>query len=256
VYNRPPKPSKLYKFLISPLSKTGGRNNTGRITSRYIGGGHKKSYRMVDFKRNKVDMTATVQRIEYDPCRTSFIALIKYEDGILSYILATSNMKSGDLVVSSDEAMHSDGNCMLLENIMVGSLVHNVEMKPGKGGQISRSAGSFVRVIAKDGGFAKLKLQSSEIRLVSLSCKATLGVLSNLDHKNSICGKAGRSRWSGTRPSVRGVAKNPVDHPHGGGEGKTSGGRHPVTPWGVSTKGYKTRSNNFTSKYIIKRRKV
>lgn len=256
VYKKPVVSSKPLKFLTSTLKNKGGRNNTGRITSRHIGGGHKQLYRIIDFKRNYFDLPGTVKSIEYDPCRTSFIALVEYSDGILSYILATSNMKVGDVVISSDKTTCVDGNNMLLENIPVGSLVHNVELKPGKGGQIARSAGSFVRVVAKDGGFAQLKLKSSEVRLVSLSCRATLGIISNLDHKNFSCGKAGRSRWLGVRPVVRGVAKNPVDHPHGGGEGKTSGGRHPVTPWGVPTKGYRTRVNKLTSKYIVKRRKV
>ncbi len=242
------------KSLTKGLTKTGGRNNTGRITSRHIGGGHKKLYRLVDFKRNKMDCPAVIERIEYDPNRTSYIALIKYEDGTLSYILAAAKMKAGDQVISSASADIKIGNCLPLKNIPVGTIVHNVEMKPGKGGQIARSAGSSVSLVGKDSGYAQIKLSSGELRLVPLDCMATIGVLSNADKKNTIVGKAGRSRWLGKRPHVRGVAMNPVDHPHGGGEGKTSGGRHPVTPWGKPTKGKKTRKNKLTSKFILKRR--
>jgi large subunit ribosomal protein L2 len=237
------------------LTKSGGRNNLGRITSRHIGGGHKRLYRMVDFKRNKIDVKATVERIEYDPNRTAFIALLNYEDGEQSYILATQKLKVSDVVISSAKADIKEGNCLPLRAIPVGSLIHNVELKIGKGGQLTRSAGSFCQLVAKDSGYAQIKLASGELRLISLECKATLGVVSNADHQNISNAKAGRARWLGSRPKVRGVAMNPVDHPHGGGEGKTSGGRHPVTPWGKPTKGKKTRHNKSTSKFIIKRRK-
>jgi large subunit ribosomal protein L2 len=247
---------KPIKSLTKGMNKTGGRNNTGRITSRHIGGGQKQSYRMVDFKRNKLDMYAIVQRTEYDPSRTAFLALIKYEDGTLSYILATKAMKAGDKVISTNGPVDSlYGNCLPLEYIPIGTTLHNVELKPQKGGQIGRSAGACVKLIGKDNGYAQLKLQSSEIRLVSLSCRATIGIVANEDHKNTVHGKAGRVRNLGRRPHVRGVAMNPVDHPHSGGEGKTSGGRHPVTPWGKSTKGKKTRANKRTLRYIIKSRK-
>ena len=219
------------KQLTEGISKTGGRNNRGRITSRHIGGGHKKLYRLIDFKRNKFDSVATIERIEYDPNRTAYIALIKYEDGELSYILAPAKLNPGDKVVSgNDDVDIKIGNCLPLKNIPVGTIVHNVEMKPGKGGQIARSAGASVSLVGKDSGYAQLKLASGELRIVLLSCMATIGTLSNADKKNTIVGKAGRNRWLGKRPHVRGVAMNPVDHPHGGGEGKTSGGRHPVTP--------------------------
>ncbi|HJK87787.1 MAG TPA: 50S ribosomal protein L2 [Candidatus Megaira endosymbiont of Hartmannula sinica] len=244
------------KTLVKGLSSSGGRNNFGRITARHIGGGHKKLYRMVDFKRNKFDISATVQRIEYDPNRSSFIALVQYDDGVKSYIIAPNNIKVGDKIISSHQNVVDviDGNAMLLKNIPVGTLVHNIEMKPRKGGQIARSAGSFVSLVGKDSSYAQLKLMSGEFRVVSLDCLATIGVVSNPDKKNSNIGKAGRNRWLGKRPSVRGVAMNPVDHPHGGGEGKTSGGRHPVSPWGVLAKGKKTRSNKRTSVFIIRKR--
>ena len=243
-----------HKPLTEGLTKTGGRNNLGRMTARHRGGGHKRLYRIIDFKRNKLDSVATIERIEYDPNRSAYIALIKYDDGVFSYILAPAKMKVGDQVVSSVSADIKTGNCLPLKNIPVGTLVHNVEMKPGKGGQIARSAGTSVSIVGKDSGYAQIKLSSSEVRLVLLDCMATIGILSNADKKNSIIGKAGRNRWLGKRPHVRGVAMNPVDHPHGGGEGKTSGGRHPVTPWGKSTKGKKTRNNKLTSKFILKRR--
>ena len=243
-----------HKPLTEGLTKTGGRNNLGRMTARHRGGGHKRLYRIIDFKRNKLDSVATIERIEYDPNRSAYIALIKYDDGVFSYILAPAKMKAGDKVVSSASADIKTGNCLPLKNIPVGTLVHNVEMKPGKGGQIARSAGTSVSIVGKDSGYAQIKLSSSEVRLVPLDCMATIGILSNADKKNSIIGKAGRNRWLGKRPHVRGVAMNPVDHPHGGGEGKTSGGRHPVTPWGKSTKGKKTRNNKLTSKFILKRR--
>ena len=243
------------KQLTEGISKTGGRNNRGRITSRHIGGGHKKLYRLIDFKRNKFDSVATIERIEYDPNRTAYIALIKYEDGELSYILAPAKLSLGDKIVSGNGDVDIKiGNCLPLKNIPVGTIVHNVEMKPGKGGQIARSAGASVSLVGKDSGYAQLKLASGELRIVPLSCMATIGTLSNADKKNTIVGKAGRNRWLGRRPHVRGVAMNPVDHPHGGGEGKTSGGRHPVTPWGKPTKGKKTRKNKLTSKFILKRR--
>lgn len=245
---------KPFKSLTSGLKKTGGRNNTGRTTAWHRGGGHKRTYRHVDFRRNKIDISATVVRIEYDPNRTAFIALIKYEDDTYSYIIAPQGVKNGDKIISSNEADIKPGNALQLKYIPVGTSVHNVEMKPGKGGQIARSAGSSVDLVGKDSGYAQLKMASGELRIVSLECIATIGVVSNPDQKNIKIGKAGRSRWLGRRPVVRGVAMNPVDHPHGGGEGKTSGGRHPVTPWGKPTKGKKTRSNKSTSKYILKRR--
>ena len=246
---------KPEKSLTKGLKKTGGRNNFGRITSWHRGGGHKRLYRLVDFKRNKFDVSAVVERIEYDPNRTAFIALIRYDDGQSSYILAPQKLNLGDVVLSSEAADIKPGNSLKLKNIPIGTVVHNVEMKPGKGGQIGRSAGSYVELVGKDAGQAQIKLRSGELRLVSLECRATVGAVSNADHQNVNYGKAGRMRWLGRRPVVRGVAMNPVDHPHGGGEGKTSGGRHPVTPWGKKTKGKKTRHNKSTDKFIIKKRK-
>lgn len=246
---------KPHKPLTRGLSKTGGRNNLGRTTSWHKGGGHKRLYRIIDFKRNKLDVEATVEKIEYDPNRTSFIALIKFDDGEYAYIVAPQKLLVGDKVISSDSADIKVGNCLSLKSIPVGTTVHNVEMKVGKGGQIARSAGTSVDLVGKDNGYAQIKLRSGEFRLVPLDCRATIGVVSNPDQKNINLGKAGRNRWLGRRPHVRGVAMNPVDHPHGGGEGKTSGGRHPVTPWGFPTKGKKTRKNKLTSKYIVKRRK-
>lgn len=243
------------KSLTEGKIKTGGRNNLGRITSRHIGGGHKKLYRIVDFKRNKIDVEAIVERIEYDPNRTAYIALLKFIDGEYSYIIAPGKLKVGDKVISSESADIKVGNCLPLRNVPVGTIVHNVEMKIGKGAQIARSAGAYVELVGKASGYAQIKLRSGELRLVLLDCKATIGEVSNQDKKNTTLGKAGRSRWLGRRPTVRGVAMNPVDHPHGGGEGKTSGGRHPVTPWGKPTKGKKTRKNKLTTKFIIKRRK-
>lgn len=243
-----------FKQLTKGISKTGGRNNLGRITSRHIGGGHKKLYRLIDFKRNKFDVVATIERIEYDPNRTAYIALIRYEDGQMSYILAPAKLKQGDQIVSGHNVDIKIGNSLPLQNIPVGTVIHNVEMKPGKGGQIARSAGASVSLVGKDSGYAQIKLASGELRVVPLACMATIGTLSNADKKNTVIGKAGRNRWLGNRPHVRGVAMNPIDHPHGGGEGKTSGGRHPVTPWGKPTKGKKTRKNKLTSKFIIKRR--
>lgn len=245
---------KAEKSLTVGLKKTGGRNNTGRITVRHIGGGHKQKYRLVDFKRAKLNIEAQVERLEYDPNRTAFIALIKYTDGELSYILAPNGLKEGDIITSGDNADIKVGNTLPLINIPVGTIIHNVELKPGKGGQIARSAGAYVQLVGKDRGYAQIKLTSGELRLINSSCMATIGVVSNLDHRNENLGKAGRKRWMGIRPTVRGTAMNPIDHPHGGGEGKTSGGRHPVTPWGKPTKGKTTRSNKRTDKFIIRRR--
>jgi len=243
------------KTLTMGFSKTGGRNNRGRITTRHIGGGARSKYRLIDFKRNKDDVFATVERIEYDPNRTSFIALIRYEDDVLSYILAPQKLAVGAKIVSGPSSDIKIGNCLPLSAIPIGTSVHNVEMKPEKGGQMARAAGAFVQLVGKLSGKAQLKLRSGEIRVVPLECRATIGVVSNADHQNITYAKAGRSRWLGVRPTVRGVAMNPVDHPHGGGEGKTSGGRHPVTPWGKKTKGKKTRNNKSTQKYILKRKK-
>jgi large subunit ribosomal protein L2 len=245
---------KPEKGLTEGLSSKGGRNNNGRITQRWRGGGHKKTYRIVDFKRGKADMPAKVERLEYDPNRTAFIALIKYEDGTLSYILAPQRLAAGDSVVSGAKCDIKPGNAMPLKNMPVGTIVHNVEMKPGKGGQIARSAGTYAQLVGKDSGFAQIKLMSGELRLVRGECMGTVGAVSNPDQQNVSIGKAGRSRWLGRRPSVRGVAMNPIDHPHGGGEGRTSGGRHPVTPWGKPTKGKKTRNNKRTDGMIVRRR--
>jgi large subunit ribosomal protein L2 len=246
---------KPVKALTEGKPSKGGRNNLGRVTARYQGGGHKKSYRLVDFKRRKFEVEATVERLEYDPNRTAFIALIKYEDGELSYILAPQRLAAGDKVISSEKGVDvKPGNTMPLQYIPVGSIVHNVEMKPGKGGQMARSAGTYVQLVGRDQGMAILRLNSGEQRLVHGSCLATIGAVSNPDHINTNDGKAGRSIWKGKRPHVRGVAMNPVDHPHGGGEGRTSGGRHPVTPWGKPTKGKRTRSNKQTNKFIMRSR--
>lgn len=245
---------KPVKGLTEGLSKSGGRNNLGRTTVRFRGGGHKRSYRMVDFKRTKADMSATVERLEYDPNRTAFIALIKYDDGELAYILAPQRLVPGDKVVSGNRVDVKPGNAMPLSNIPVGTIVHNVEMKPGKGGQIARSAGAYVQLVGRDQGYALIRLSSGEQRMVPGSCMATIGAVSNPDHSNITIAKAGRNRWLGKRPHVRGVVMNPVDHPHGGGEGRTSGGRHPVTPWGKPTKGKKTRANKATDKFIVRSR--
>ncbi len=245
---------KPVKTLTEGLSKTGGRNNAGRITARRRGGGHKRRYRVVDFKRRKFDVPAKVVRLEYDPNRTAFIALIEYEDGELSYILAPQRLDVGDTVISGERADIKPGNAMPLSAIPVGTIVHNVEMKPGKGGQIARSAGTYVQLVGRDAGYALLRLGSGEVRMVRAECMATVGAVSNPDQANIKLGKAGRKRWLGKRPSVRGVAMNPVDHPHGGGEGRTSGGRHPVTPWGKPTKGARTRSNKKTDRLIVRRR--
>lgn len=245
---------KPEKSLTEGLRKKGGRNNTGRVTARRIGGGHKRRYRVIDFKRNKLDVTGTVERIEYDPNRTAFIALVKYDDGDLAYIIAPQRLAAGDKVISSVKADIKPGNALPLANIPVGTIVHNVELKPGKGGQIARSAGAYVQLVGKDQGYAQLRLMSGEVRMVRAECMATVGAVSNQDNQNIKLGKAGRKRWMGKRPSVRGVAMNPVDHPHGGGEGRTSGGRHPVTPWGKPTKGKRTRSNKKTDGLIMRRR--
>jgi len=244
------------KALTEGLRSKGGRNNLGRITVRWRGGGHKRRYRMVDFRRQKFDTPATVERLEYDPNRTAFIALIRYEDGEQSYILAPQRLQAGDKVVSGERADIKPGNAMQLKNIPVGTIVHNVEMKPGRGGQIARAAGSYVQLIGRDAGLALLRMSSGEVRMVRAECMASIGAVSNPDQQNIVIGKAGRNRWKGRRPSVRGVAMNPVDHPHGGGEGRTSGGRHPVTPWGKSTKGKKTRRNKKTDGMILRRRRV
>jgi len=245
---------KPVKTLTEGLSKTGGRNNLGRTTSPNRGGGHKRRYRLVDFKRTKADMFATVERIEYDPNRTAFIALIKYEDGELAYILAPQRLAVGDKVVSGKLVDVKPGNAMPLASIPVGTIVHNVEMKPGKGGQIARSAGAYAQIVGRDQGYTTVRLQSGEQRRILGTCMASIGAVSNPDHGNINLGKAGRSRWMGRRPHVRGVAMNPVDHPHGGGEGRTSGGRHPVTPWGKPTKGKRTRRNKATDKFIVRSR--
>ena len=245
---------KPVKKLTKGLTKSGGRNNTGRITSWQKGGGHKRRYRIIDFKRTKFDIQATVERIEYDPNRSAFIALIKYDDGELSYILAPQKLIVGDKVISSTKADIKPGNAMPLNAVPVGTIIHNIELKPGKGAQLARSAGSYVQVIGKDLSYSILRLTSGEVRLVLSTCMCSIGAVSNQDNQNQNFGKAGRKRWMGKRPSVRGVAMNPIDHPHGGGEGKTSGGRHPVTPWGKPTKGKRTRNNKKTDRLIIRRR--
>ncbi|HTE36349.1 MAG TPA: 50S ribosomal protein L2 [Reyranella sp.] len=245
---------KPVKALTRGKSEAGGRNNHGHITANHRGGGHKRRLRLVDFKRRKFGVAATVERLEYDPNRSAFIALIKYTDGELSYILAPQRLKAGDEVMSGEKVDIKPGNAMPLANMPVGTIVHNVEMKKGRGGQIARSAGTYVQLVGKDAGYAQLKLNSGEVRLVPAECLATVGAVSNPDNQNTVAGKAGRTRWLGRRPVVRGVAMNPVDHPHGGGEGKTSGGRHPVTPWGKPTKGKKTRKNKATDKFIVRRR--
>jgi len=245
---------KPVKGLTEGLTKSGGRNNYGRITARFIGGGHKQTYRIVDFKRRKLNVTATIERLEYDPNRTAFLALLKYEDGELSYILAPQRVAAGDKVVAGESVDVKPGNAMPLQAMPVGTIVHNVELKPGKGGQIARSAGTYAQLVGRDQGMAILRLNSGEQRVVHGSCFATVGAVSNPDHGNINLGKAGRKVWLGKRPHNRGVAMNPVDHPHGGGEGRTSGGRHPVTPWGKPTKGKKTRSNKSTDKFIMRSR--
>ncbi len=243
-----------YAPLLEKKSKSGGRNNNGRITTRHIGGGHKQHYRIIDFKRNKDGIAAKVERIEYDPNRSAYIALVCYADGERRYIIAPKGISAGDVVQSGDAAPIKAGNTLPLRNIPVGSVVHCVEMKPGKGAQIARSAGTSVQLVAREGRYCTLRLRSGEMRKILSECKATLGEVSNSEHSLRSLGKAGANRWRGVRPTVRGVAMNPVDHPHGGGEGKTSGGRHPVSPWGTPAKGYKTRSNKRTDKMIVRRR--
>lgn len=245
---------KPEKSLTEGKLRSGGRNNLGRITSFQRGGGHKQRYRLVDFKRNKDNVVATIERFEYDPNRTAFIALIQYEDGQKSYILAPQRLSVGDKIISGSKVDIKTGNSLPLKDIPIGTIIHNVEMKPGKGGQLARSAGAYVQIIGREAGYIQLRLSSGELRIVSGECRATIGAVSNQDQKNISIGKAGRSRWLGRRPVVRGVAMNPVDHPHGGGEGRTSGGRHPVTPWGKPTKGKKTRGKKPSDKMIIRRR--
>jgi large subunit ribosomal protein L2 len=248
--------SSLYKgapvkMLTEGLNKNGGRNNDGRITTRHIGGGHKRSYRLIDFRRRKHDVSAVVERLEYDPNRTAFIALIKYQDGTVSYILAPQRLAVGDSVVSGQKVDVKPGNAMPLASMPIGTIVHNVELKPGRGGQMARSAGAFVQLVGRDSGWAVLKLSSGETRRVSASCMASVGAVSNPYHNNEVTGKAGRTRWKGTRPTVRSIAMNPIDHPNGG---RTKGGKHWATPWGKPTKGFKTRKNKATDKYIVRSR--
>jgi large subunit ribosomal protein L2 len=244
-----------HKPLVEPLRKSGGRNNHGELTSWWRGGGHKRNYRVIDFKRDKRDIPATVSTIEYDPNRSARIALLTYADGEKRYILQPLGLKVGDTIVAGESVDILPGNTLPLKNIPLGTMIHNVELKPGRGGQMARSAGSGVQLVAKDAGFGVLRLPSGEMRRVPLTCRATVGQVGNVDHENISIGKAGRSRWLGRRPHVRGVAMNPVDHPLGGGEGKTSGGRHPVSPWGVPTKGYKTRNSKSTDRFIVQRRR-
>ncbi len=243
-----------YKPLLVKKTRTGGRNNAGRITSRHRGGGHKQHYRLIDFKRNKDGVPAVVERLEYDPNRTANLALLKYADGERRYIVAPRGVKEGDELMSGGSAPIRAGNAMALHSIPVGSVIHCIEMKPGKGAQLVRSAGTSAQLVAREGTYATVRLRSGEMRRVLAECRATLGEVGNSEHNLRSLGKAGATRWRGKRPTVRGVAMNPVDHPHGGGEGKTSGGRHPVSPWGVPTKGYKTRSNKRTDKLIVRRR--
>jgi len=244
-----------HRALIAKKSKNGGRNNAGRVTVRHQGGGHKQRYRIVDFKRDKDGIPAKVERLEYDPNRSAHIALVLYADGERRYIIAPKGVKAGAELVSGSDAPIKAGNCLPLRNIPVGSVVHCIEMKPGKGAQLARSAGTSVQLLAREGGYATLRLRSGEMRKVPADCKAVIGEVSNSEHNLRSLGKAGAKRWLGVRPTVRGVAMNPVDHPHGGGEGRTSGGRHPVTPWGVPTKGHKTRKNKRTDQMIVRRRK-
>jgi large subunit ribosomal protein L2 len=243
-----------HKPLVETLHRSGGRNNHGELTSWWRGGGHKRLYRIIDFKRDKKDIGGKVATIEYDPNRSARIALITYADGEKRYILQPNGLKVGDAVIAGDNVDILPGNALPLKNIPLGTMLHNVELKPGKGGQIARSAGSSVQLVAKEGDYASVKMPSGEIRHIAIVCYATVGQVGNLDHENVSIGKAGRSRWLGRRPHVRGVVMNPVDHPHGGGEGKTSGGRHPVSPWGLPTKGYKTRNRKSTDKFIVQRR--
>ena len=242
------------KSLTRGLSASGGRNHKGRITARHRGGRHKRVFREIDFKRRKFDVPSTVERIEYDPNRSAHIALIKYETGELSYILAPQRLRAGDQVIAGTHVDVKPGNAMPLEHMLIGTIIHNIEMKPGKGGQLARSAGAYAQLVGRDGDYAIIRLKSSEQRLIHMKCMASVGAVSNPDHGNQKFAKAGRMRWRGFRPHVRGVAMNPVDHPHGGGEGKSSGGRHPVTPWGKSTKGKRTRSNKASNRYILRSR--
>lgn len=246
---------KPFSPLLEQLNKSGGRNNQGRITVRHIGGGTRSKYRLIDFKRTKDNIEAKVERLEYDPNRTALIALVLYKDGERRYIIAPSGLKVGDVVSNGEESPISTGNCLPLKNMPVGTVIHCVELQPGKGAQLLRSAGGSGQLVAKEGTYVMIKLRSGEIRKVLSSCRATVGEVSNSEHNLRVLGKAGASRWRGIRPTVRGVAMNPVDHPHGGGEGRTSGGRHPVTPWGIPTKGYKTRKNKHTDHYIVRKRK-
>ncbi len=247
---------KPEKSLVEGLTKSGGRGGGGRIAVRFRGGGAKRLYRRVDFKRRKWDVPGVVERLEYDPNRTAFIALVKYEDGEQAYILAPQRLRAGDHVIAAEKVDVKPGNASPLRSLPIGTIVHNVEMKPMKGGQIARSAGAYVQLVGRDAGYAQIRLLSGELRMVPDSCMATVGAVSNPDHMNETIGKAGRNRHKGRRPHVRGVAMNPIDHPHGGGEGKTSGGRHPVTPWGKPTKGHKTRTNKATDRLIIRSRHV
>jgi large subunit ribosomal protein L2 len=245
---------KPVKALTEGLTKSGGRNNAGRVTAFRHGGGHKRTYRIIDFKRRKWDVEATVERLEYDPNRTAFIALLKYADGEQAYIIAPQRLKAGDKVIAGEKVDVKPGNAMLLKSIPVGTIIHNIELKPLKGSQMARSAGTYAQVVGRDTGYAQLRMASGEVRMVPDLCMATIGAVSNPDNMNEVWGKAGRSIWLGRKPSVRGVAMNPVDHPHGGGEGKTSGGRHPVTPWGKKTRGPKTRKTKPSDRLIIRRR--
>jgi large subunit ribosomal protein L2 len=245
---------KPERSLVETLPKTGGRNNMGRITVRHIGGGVRTKYRIIDWRRNKDHIEATVERLEYDPNRTALIALVLYKDGERRYILAPSSLKAGDKIQSGEQAPIAVGNCLPLKNIPVGTVIHAIELQPGKGAQLLRSAGASGQIVAKEGAFATIRLRSGEMRKVHTTCRATVGEVSNSEHNLRSLGKAGATRWRGVRPTVRGVAMNPVDHPHGGGEGRTSGGRHPVSPWGVPTKGYKTRTNKRTQVFIVRSR--
>ncbi len=247
---------KPEKSLVTPVKKTGGRNNSGKITTRHIGGGHKRKYRIIDFKRNKLDIPGKVHSVEYDPNRSANIALIHYADGDKRYILSPNGLKTGEVIVASRKADTEikEGNCLLLRNIPLGTFIHNVEMRPGKGGQLARSAGTYAQLVAKEGDYAHVRLPSGEVRLIFLNCMATIGQVGNIDHENITVGKAGKPRWMGIRPTVRGTAMNPVDHPLGGGEGRSKGGRHPCSPWGQLAKGLKTRRNKRTNKFIVKHR--
>lgn len=245
---------KPFAPLLESKSKSGGRNNGGRITVRHVGGGHKQHYRIVDFKRNKDGIPAKVERLEYDPNRSANIALVLYADGERRYILAPKGLVAGDQIQSGEDAAIKVGNCLPMRNIPVGTTVHAVEMKPAKGAQIARSAGAYSQIVARDGAYVTLRLRSGEMRKIPVECRATIGEVGNAEHMLRQLGKAGATRWRGVRPTVRGVVMNPVDHPHGGGEGRTSGGRHPVSPWGMPTKGYKTRKNKSTDQYIVRRR--